>query len=76
MIHTLQIQKNLDLKQEMVTKLIVNNCQVEGVIVKSGLEFSSPTVILTNGTFLNGLYTSVKLSILQEEPVNLPRLVW
>jgi len=55
MIHTLQIQKNLDLKQEMVTKLIVNNCQIEGVIVKSGLEFSSPTVILTNGTFLNGL---------------------
>ena len=54
MIYTLQIQKNLDLKQEMVTKLIVNNCRVEGVIVKSGLEFSSPTVILTNGTFLNG----------------------
>lgn len=54
MIHTLQIQKNLDLKQEMVTKLIVNNCRVEGVMVKSGLEFSSLTVILTNGTFLNG----------------------
>lgn len=54
MIHVLQIQKNLDLKQEMVTKLIVNNCRVEGVMVKSGLEFSSPTVILTNGTFLNG----------------------
>ncbi len=54
MIYTLQIQKNLDLKQEMVTKLIVNNCRVEGVMVKSGLEFSSPTVILTNGTFLNG----------------------
>jgi len=55
MIRTLQIQKNLDLKQEMVTKLIVHDYQVEGVIVKSGLEFSSPTVILTNGTFLNGL---------------------
>ncbi len=55
MIHTLQIQKNLDLKQEMATKLIINNCRVEGVIVKSGIKFSSPTVILTNGTFLNGL---------------------
>jgi len=55
MIHTLQIQENLDLKQEMVTKLIVNNFQVKGVMVKSGLEFSSPTVILTTGTFLNGL---------------------
>ena len=55
MIHTLQIQENLDLKQEMVTKLIVNNSQVKGVIVKSSLEFYSPTVILTTGTFLNGL---------------------
>jgi len=55
MIHTLQIQENLDLKQEMVTKLIVNNSQVKGVMVKSGLEFFSPTVILTTGTFLNGL---------------------
>jgi len=54
MIHTLQTQENLDLKQEMVIKLIVNNFKVEGVIVKSGLEFSSPTVILTTGTFLNG----------------------
>ena len=55
MIHTLQIQENLDLKQEMVTQLIVNNFQVRGVIVKSGVEFFSPTVILTTGTFLNGL---------------------
>jgi len=55
MIHTLQTQENLDLKQEMTTKLIINNNQVEGVVVKSGLEFSSPTVILTTGTFLNGL---------------------
>ncbi|MCK4241460.1 MAG: tRNA uridine-5-carboxymethylaminomethyl(34) synthesis enzyme MnmG, partial [Candidatus Atribacteria bacterium] len=54
MIRTLQTQENLDLKQEMVTKLIVNNFKVEGVIVKSGLEFSAPTVILTTGTFLNG----------------------
>ncbi|GAI36978.1 unnamed protein product, partial [marine sediment metagenome] len=54
MIHTLQTQENLDLKQEMVIKLIVNNFKVKGVIVKSGLEFSAPTVILTTGTFLNG----------------------
>ncbi|HER23446.1 MAG TPA: tRNA uridine-5-carboxymethylaminomethyl(34) synthesis enzyme MnmG [Candidatus Atribacteria bacterium] len=54
MIYALQNQNNLDLKQEMVTKLLVNNSQIEGVIVKSGLEFYSPTIILTNGTFLNG----------------------
>jgi len=55
MTHTIQTQKNLDLKQEMVTGLIVNNRQIEGVIVQSGLNFFSPTVILTTGTFLNGL---------------------
>jgi tRNA uridine 5-carboxymethylaminomethyl modification enzyme len=54
MIHALQIQENLDLKQEMVTELIINNQQIEGVIVKSGLKFSSPAVILATGTFLNG----------------------
>ena len=55
MTYTIQTQKNLDLKQEMVTGLIVNNRQIEGVIVQSGLKFFSPTVILTTGTFLNGL---------------------
>jgi tRNA uridine 5-carboxymethylaminomethyl modification enzyme len=54
MIHTLQIQENLDLKEEMVTELIINNQQIEGVMVKSGLKFSSPAVILATGTFLNG----------------------
>jgi tRNA uridine 5-carboxymethylaminomethyl modification enzyme len=54
MIHTLQNQENLDLKQEMVIELIINNQQIEGVIVKSGLKFSSPAVILATGTFLNG----------------------
>jgi tRNA uridine 5-carboxymethylaminomethyl modification enzyme len=54
MIHTLQNQKNLDLKQEMATKLIINNQQIEGVTVKSSLNFSSPAVILATGTFLNG----------------------
>lgn len=54
MIYTLQTQENLDLKQEMVTELIINNQQIEGVIVKSGLKFSSPAVILATGTFLNG----------------------
>jgi tRNA uridine 5-carboxymethylaminomethyl modification enzyme len=38
----------------MVTELIINNQQIDGVIVKSGLKFSSPAVILATGTFLNG----------------------
>jgi len=55
MTHTIQTQENLDLKQEMVSELIVNNHQIQGVIVQSGLKLFSPTVILTTGTFLNGL---------------------
>lgn len=54
MTRTLQNQENLDLKQEMVTELIINKQQIEGVIVKSGLKISSPAVILATGTFLNG----------------------
>ncbi len=54
MIRILQNQENLDLKQEMVIELIINNQQIEGVIVKSSLKFSSPAVILATGTFLNG----------------------
>jgi tRNA uridine 5-carboxymethylaminomethyl modification enzyme len=46
---------NLDLWQDAVTSLIIDNKQVKGVRTKIGVEFQSKTVILTNGTFLNGL---------------------
>ena len=46
---------NLDLWQDAVTSLIIKNKRVEGVKTKIGIEFFSETVILTNGTFLNGL---------------------
>ena len=45
----------LDFYQEMVVDLIVKNDQVEGVITSLGVKIFSKTVILTNGTFLNGL---------------------
>jgi tRNA uridine 5-carboxymethylaminomethyl modification enzyme len=47
--------KNLDLWQDVVTQLIIENKIVKGVKTKIGIEFKSKTVILTNGTFLNGL---------------------
>lgn len=47
--------ENLDLWQDLVTELIIENNQVNGVKTKLGITFSSKTVILTNGTFLNGL---------------------
>ena len=52
---TLESIKQLDLWQDVVTQLIINNNIVEGVKTKIGIEFKAKTVILTNGTFLNGL---------------------
>ena len=46
---------NLDFYQEMVTALIVKNNKVKGVVTSRGNKISSKAVVLTNGTFLNGL---------------------
>jgi len=52
---TLENIDNLDLWQDTVTGLLIKNNVVQGVTTKIGIEFKSKTVILTNGTFLNGL---------------------
>lgn len=46
---------NLDFYQEMVNGLIVEGEKVVGVVTSLGVEIKAKTVILTNGTFLNGL---------------------
>ena len=46
---------NLDFYQEMVSGLIIKNGKIEGVKTALGLEINASTVVLTNGTFLNGL---------------------
>ncbi|WP_421921069.1 tRNA uridine-5-carboxymethylaminomethyl(34) synthesis enzyme MnmG [Marinifilum sp.] len=46
---------NLDMWQDAVIGLIVDNGTVKGVKTKLGIEILSQTVVLTNGTFLNGL---------------------
>ena len=46
---------NLDFYQEMVKGLLINNNKIEGVVTSIGIEIKSKTVVLTNGTFLNGL---------------------
>lgn len=46
---------NLDLWQDAVIHLLIEDGVVKGVKTKIGAEFKSKTVILTNGTFLNGL---------------------
>ncbi len=52
---TLEHTENLDFWQEMVSGLIIKNKQVVGVRTSLGLEILSKSVILTAGTFLNGL---------------------
>ncbi|WP_415223917.1 tRNA uridine-5-carboxymethylaminomethyl(34) synthesis enzyme MnmG [Psychroserpens sp.] len=51
----LEQTKNLDFYQDMVSTLIVENHKVVGVKTALGLEIKAKTVVLTNGTFLNGL---------------------
>lgn len=46
---------NLDFYQEMVSGLLVENDKIIGVKTQMGLEIKAKKVILTNGTFLNGL---------------------
>jgi tRNA uridine 5-carboxymethylaminomethyl modification enzyme len=46
---------HLDLWQDLVTELIIEENSVKGVVTKLGIRIYSKTVVLTNGTFLNGL---------------------
>lgn len=46
---------NLDFFQDMVKQLVVENNKVTGVITSLGIEIKAKSVVLTNGTFLNGL---------------------
>jgi tRNA uridine 5-carboxymethylaminomethyl modification enzyme len=46
---------NVDFWQEMVSGLIVEGNKVVGVRTQLGVEFKAKSVVLTNGTFLNGL---------------------
>jgi len=55
MLHTLENQPRLEIKQAMVNGLIVNNNRVEGVTLFTGSKIFGKAVILTTGTFLNGL---------------------
>lgn len=52
---TLESNPNVDFWQEMVTGLTTSNNKITGVTTSLGLNIKAQTVILTNGTFLNGL---------------------
>ncbi|TKC00690.1 tRNA uridine-5-carboxymethylaminomethyl(34) synthesis enzyme MnmG [Pedobacter cryophilus] len=46
---------NVDFWQDMVSSLIVKDNKVCGVVTSLGVEIESSSVVLTNGTFLNGV---------------------
>lgn len=51
----LEQNANVDFWQDSVEGLIVENDEVKGVNTRLGMQYFAPTVVLTNGTFLNGL---------------------
>jgi tRNA uridine 5-carboxymethylaminomethyl modification enzyme len=51
----LEYTPNVDFWQEMITGLLIKNGAVCGVRTGIGIEIESKTVVLTNGTFLNGI---------------------
>ena len=51
----LEDQPNLDLKQALVERIIIENNQVTGIQDQTGFGFQAPCVILATGTFLSGL---------------------
>jgi tRNA uridine 5-carboxymethylaminomethyl modification enzyme len=52
---TLERTPNVDFWQDMVSSLIVKDNKVCGVKTSIGVEIEAESVVLTNGTFLNGL---------------------
>jgi len=51
----IQNEKNIILKQEHAVSLIVENKQCRGIRTQTGKEFFAKAVVLTTGTFLQGL---------------------
>lgn len=51
-----KLEKNINVSfwQEMVTDILVENNRAVGIKTSLGLEIKAETVVLTNGTFLNG----------------------
>lgn len=55
MKRVIEIQPNLEVKQQIVESLILDNNKARGVRTATGIEFFSEIVIITPGTFLDGL---------------------
>jgi len=57
-------EPNLDIKQAMVERLVVENNHIVGIEDQTGFGYQAPAVILATGTFLRGLvhigFTSIR----------------
>jgi len=51
----LEENRNVDFWQDSVQQIIVENDEIKGVKTRMGMTYFAPSVVLTNGTFLNGL---------------------
>lgn len=51
----LEETQNVDFWQDMVNGLLVEKGEVKGIVTGMGLEIRSRAIVLTNGTFLNGI---------------------
>lgn len=54
---------SLDMWQDTVNELVIDKGSVTGVKTRMGVQFSAKAVVLTNGTFLNGLIHIGKVQI-------------
>jgi len=55
MRRTVEMQKNLSVKQALVEKLVIEDGMIKGVLTSLGVFLGAKTVIVTTGTFLKGL---------------------
>jgi len=53
MKHALELQENLELKQAMITEILVEEGHVTGLITRLGAQYDAKAVILATGTYLD-----------------------
>ncbi len=61
--YILENTENLDIWQDEASKFIIKNGEIAGIKTKLGVEFKAKAVVLTTGTFLNGLIHVGKVQI-------------
>jgi len=55
MRNVIESQKNLDVKQALIDKIVVEDKKVKGILTSLGIFYGARAVIVTTGTFLKGL---------------------